>query len=132
MSVGGPSVQGRKPKMTDFLVVDLVVKRILAALTCSVLGFSKQTVSAWRAHPETQLDWDDAHLIKAAREEHTDDREFGRRFIADELDREHGIPAGENNAQRLRSLLDVSFAQTNLRHSISSHINNRRPGPHRI
>ena len=47
-------------------------------------------------------DWDDAHLINAARDIHADDPAFGYRFIADELPG-RGITAGENRVARLCS-----------------------------
>lgn len=47
-------------------------------------------------------DWDNAHLINAARAIHADDPAFGYRFIADELPG-HGITAGENRVARLCS-----------------------------
>ena len=60
---------------------------IPVAVTCRVLGFSKQAFYKWRADPVSQRDWDDAHLINAALDIHHDDPEFGYRFIADELRR---------------------------------------------
>ncbi len=38
--------------------------------------------------PVTDRDWNDAHLINAARDIHHDDPEFGYRFIADELEQQ--------------------------------------------
>lgn len=57
------------------------------AVTCRVLGFSKQAFYKWSAAPVTDRDWADAHLINAAIDVHHDDPEFGYRFIADELNR---------------------------------------------
>ncbi len=54
-------------------------------VTCRVLGFSKQAFYQWRQDPVTQRDWDDAVLINAALDVHTEDPEFGYRLIADEL-----------------------------------------------
>jgi putative transposase len=71
-------------------------------VTCRVLGFSKQAFYAWKADPVSQRDWDDAHLINAARDIHHDDPTFGHRFIADELPG-HGISAGVNRVWRLCS-----------------------------
>lgn len=82
------------------LVDDLAADGIPVAVTCRVLGFSKQAYYKWRQNPVPQRDWDDAHLIDAARDIHADDPDFGYRFIADELP-EHGITAGENRVQRL-------------------------------
>ena len=82
------------------LVGDLAADGIPVAATCRVLGFSKQAYYAWRAHPVSDRDWSDAHLVNAVRDIHDDDPAFGYRFIADELP-EKGIMAGENRVQRL-------------------------------
>ncbi|AFC42297.1 integrase catalytic subunit [Mycobacterium intracellulare ATCC 13950] len=71
-------------------------------MTCRVLGFSTQAFYKWRKAPLSQRDWDDAHLINAARDIHADDPAFGYRFIADELPG-RGITAGENRVARLCS-----------------------------
>ncbi len=88
--------------MTYPLVLDLAADGIPVAVTCRVLGFSKQAFYKWRKTPVTQRDFDDAHLINAARDLHGDDPEFGYRFIADELPSK-GITAGENRVARLCS-----------------------------
>ena len=82
------------------LVLELAAGGIAVALTCRVLGFSKQAYFKWRANPVSQRDWDDAHLLHAAREVHHDDPEFGYRFIRDEL-AECGVHAGRNRVNRL-------------------------------
>src|SRR6202046_983587 len=84
------------------LVLDLATDAIPVAVTCRVLGFSKQAFYAWRKNPVSQRDWDDAHLINAAIDVHHDDPAFGYRFIADELPA-RGITAGENRVPRLCS-----------------------------
>jgi putative transposase len=84
------------------LVLDLAAEKIPVAVTCRVLGFSKQAFYKWRAAPVTQRDWDDAHLVNAAIDIHHDDPEFGYRFIADELPA-RGILAGRNRVSRLCS-----------------------------
>jgi putative transposase len=84
------------------LVEDLAVDGIPVAVTCRVLGFSKQAFYAWRKNPVSQRDWDDAHLINAALHIHHDDPGFGYRFIADELPA-RGIVAGANRVARLCS-----------------------------
>ena len=84
------------------LVLDLAADGIPVAVTCRVLGFSKQAFYAWRADPVSQRDWDEAHLINAALDIHADDPAFGYRFIADELPA-RGITAGENKVARLCS-----------------------------
>jgi hypothetical protein len=86
--------------MTYPLVTDLAADGVPVAVTCRVLGFSKQGYYRWKASPVTERDWTDAHLINAALDIHVDDPAFGYRFIADELP-ERGITAGENRVQRL-------------------------------
>ena len=84
------------------LVLDLAVDGIPVAVTCRVLGFSKQAFYAGGTNPVSHRDWDDAHLINAALDIHRDDPAFGYRFIADELPA-HGITAGANRVARLCS-----------------------------
>jgi putative transposase len=84
------------------LVLDLAADSIPVAVTCRVLGFSKQAFYAWRRNPVSQQDWDDAHLINAAVDIHAVDPAFGYRFIADEL-AAAGISAGQNRVARLCS-----------------------------
>ena len=76
--------------------------RVPIAVTCRVLGFSKQAFYQWQANPVTDRQWSDAHLINAAYDVHGDDPAFGYRFICDELNAA-GITAGENRVQRLCS-----------------------------
>ena len=78
-------------------------RRIPVAVTCRVLGFSKQAFFAWRADPVSQRDWDNAHLINAALAIHGDEPAFGYRFIADEIEAEAGISASERRVWRLCS-----------------------------
>ncbi|MEO5316931.1 IS3 family transposase [Pseudarthrobacter sp. AG30] len=110
------------PKMMYPLVTDLAADGVPVAVTCRVLGFSKQGYYRWRASPVTERDWVDAHLVNAALDIHTDDPAFGYRFIADELP-EKGIVAGENRVQRLcrdHGIWSVFSKKRGL---------NRRPGP---
>jgi putative transposase len=83
------------------LVRDLAADGIPVAVTCRVLGFSKQAFYAWRQDPVSQRDWDEAHLINVALDIHADDPGFGYRFIADELPARG--TAGENKVARLCS-----------------------------
>jgi len=71
--------------MTYPLVGDLAADGIPVAVTCRVLGFSKQAYYKWKANPVTPADLERAYLINAAWDVHRDDPEFGYRFIADEL-----------------------------------------------
>ena len=86
------------------LVLELAAdRRIPVAVTCRVLGFSKQAYFAWRRDPVSQRDWDNAHLINAAFDIHSDEPGFGYRFIADEIEAESGITASERRVWRLCS-----------------------------
>jgi hypothetical protein len=84
------------------LVEDLAADGIPVAVTCRVLGFSKQAFYAWKSNPVSRRDVDDAHLINAGLDIHHDDPGFGYRFIADELPA-RGIVAGLNRVARLCS-----------------------------
>jgi transposase InsO family protein len=84
------------------LVRELAAEIIPVAVTCRVLGFTKQAFDKWAANPVSQRDWDDAHLINAAYDIHADDPAFGYRFIAGEL-HERGLKVGENRVARLCS-----------------------------
>ncbi|WP_242089928.1 IS3 family transposase [Curtobacterium sp. DN_7.5] len=77
--------QGAPPKMMYPLVRELAADRIPVAVTCRVLGFSKQAYYAWRRDPVSRRDWENAHLTNAAVDAHRDDPTFGYRFIADDL-----------------------------------------------
>jgi hypothetical protein len=59
--------------MTYPLVRELAAEKIPVAVTCRVLGCSKQAYYKWLAHPISQRDWDDAHLINAAYDIHHED-----------------------------------------------------------
>jgi transposase InsO family protein len=104
------------------LVLDLAADRIPVAVTCRVLGFSKQAFYQWKARPVSQRDWDDAHLINAAIDIHHDDPEFGYRFITDELTAQ-GFTASRNRVNRLctQQRLWSVHSRKRGRH--------RRPGP---
>jgi len=104
------------------LVRELAAKKIPVAVTCRVLGFSKQAFYKWQAAPVSQRDWDDAHLINAAIDIHHDDPEFGYRYIADEL-ADQGITASRNRVNRL-----CTSARLWSVHSRKRGLN-RKPGP---
>jgi transposase InsO family protein len=82
------------------LVRDLTAEGFPVRLTCGMLGFSAQAFYKWQARPVSDRDWADAHTINAIVDVHTDDPEFGYRFIADELDRA-GQPTNERRVWRL-------------------------------
>ncbi len=104
------------------LVQELAAEHIPVAVTCRVLGFSKQAFYKWQAAPVSQRDWDDAHLINAAVDIHHDDPEFGYRFIADEL-AAGGIVASRNRVNRLCTQQRLWSAHSRKR-GLS-----RKPGP---
>ncbi|MBB4912780.1 hypothetical protein H4W32_001594 [Actinophytocola algeriensis] len=80
--------------------------RVPVAVTCRVLGISRQAYYQWVRDPVSQRDWDDAHLINAALEVHADDPADGYRFIADELAR-RGFAASENRVWRICSMQQI-------------------------
>ena len=84
------------------LVLDLAADGIPVTVTCRVLGFSTQAFNKWRRNPVSQRDWDNAHLVNAAMDIHTDDPAFGYRFVADELE-DAGFVASERRVWRLCS-----------------------------
>jgi putative transposase len=104
------------------LVLDLAADGIPVAVTCRVLGFSKQAFYRWKTDPITDRDWDDAHLINAAIDIHHDDPEFGYRFITDEL-ADAGVVAGRNRVNRLCSQQRLWSVHSRKRGP------SRRPGP---
>jgi putative transposase len=83
------------------LVHDLAADGVPVTVTCRVLGFTPQAYYKWCSSPVSAREWDDAHLVDAAREIHADDPVFGYRFITDELASERGIAASENRVHRL-------------------------------
>jgi putative transposase len=104
------------------LVTDLADEGIPVALTCRVLGFSKQGYFKWRAKPICDRDLSDAYLINDAIDAHGDDPGFGYRFISDELEA-LGHEASENRVQRLCSLQRIWSVHSKKRGT------GRKPGP---
>ncbi|MFI5593981.1 IS3 family transposase [Amycolatopsis sp. NPDC051758] len=102
--------QGNLPKIAFPLVRELAAAgapvRVPVAVTCRVLGFSRQAYYQWCSSPVSQRDFDDAHLINAALEIHADDPADGYRFIADELARQ-GFTASENRVWRICSMQQI-------------------------
>ncbi|OLZ43463.1 transposase, partial [Amycolatopsis coloradensis] len=80
--------------------------RVPAAVTCRVLGISRQAYYQWLSAPVSQRDWDDAHLINAALDIHADDPADGYRFVADEL-AQRGFAASENRVWRICSMQQI-------------------------
>jgi putative transposase len=95
--------------------------KIPVAVTCRVLGFSKQAFYKWRANPVCDRDYDDAHLINAV-DVHHDDPEFGYPFITDELEGQDWT-ASRNRVNRLCTLQKLWSVHARTRGRY------RRPGP---
>lgn len=104
------------------LAVEGATIRVPVIVSCRVLGVSRQAYYAWRADPVSQRDWDDAHLINAARDVHADDPEFGYRLISDELV-EQGFTASENRVWRVCSMTGIFSVLSPKRRG------GKRPGP---
>jgi transposase InsO family protein len=104
------------------LVTDLADEGIPVAVTCRVLGFSRQGYFKWRAKPICDRDLSDAYLINDAVDAHSDDPGFGYRFISDELET-LGHVASENRVQRLCSMQRIWSVHSKKRGL------NRKPGP---
>jgi putative transposase len=104
------------------LVRDLAAAGIPVAVTCRVLGFSRQAFYAWQADPVCDRDLVDAYAINAAFDVHADDPGLGYRFIADEL-ADAGHQVSERRVWRLCSAAGIVSAHARKRGK------NRRPGP---
>ncbi|MET3811056.1 transposase InsO family protein [Arthrobacter sp. UYEF3] len=77
--------------------------RVPVAVTCRVLGFSRQAFYQWCANPVSDRDWEEANLVNAALDVHAGDPAFGYRLIHDELVHELGLVASETRVGRLCS-----------------------------
>ena len=100
--------------MTYPLVLDLAADGVPVAVTCRVLGFSRQAFYVWQTRPISARELDDAYLTDAALEVHGDDPEFGYRFVADEL-KAAGHTAGERRVWRLCSQARIFSAHSRQR-----------------
>ena len=86
------------------LVTDLADEGIPVAVTCRVLGFSRQGYFKWRAKPVCDRDLSDAYLTNAALDDHHDDPTFGYRLPSPTSWGDAGFVASENRVQRLCSM----------------------------
>lgn len=96
--------------------------RVPVAVSCRVLGFSRQAYYAWLTDPISRRDLENAYLTDAALDIHHDDPEFGYRFIADELNAA-GHVVSERRVWRLCSAANVFSIHARRRGK------GRRPGP---
>lgn len=108
--------------MTYPLVLDLAADGIPVAVTCGLLGFSRQAFYSWRAHPVGERDLVDAYATNAAFEVHRDDPGFGYRFIADEL-AEAGHEMSERRVWKVCSQAGIVSAHARKRGR------SKKPGP---
>lgn len=104
------------------LAVTTVSLRVPVAVTCRVLGFSKQGYYKWLARPVSDRDWEEAHLINAAFDAHADDPTFGYRLISDELAAQ-GFTASERRVWRVCSQQQLWSVHAKKKGK------NRKPGP---
>lgn len=109
------------PLVRELAAADAPV-RVPVAVTCRVLGFSRQAYYRWQQRPVTRRDWDDAHLTNAAMAVHAQEPELGYRLIADQL-RAAGHQASDNRVGRL--CCQQSIRATHSRPRGTS----RKPGP---
>ncbi len=100
--------------MTYPLVLDLAADGIPVAVTCGLLGFTRQAFYQWKANPVSQRELADAYATHAAHEVHADDPGFGYRFIADEL-AEAGHAVSERRVWRLCSQAGIVSAHSRKR-----------------
>ena len=59
--------------------------RVPVAVTCRVLKIARQPYYRWLAEPVSDRAWAEARLVNALIDAHTNDPEFGHRFLADEV-----------------------------------------------
>jgi putative transposase len=71
------------------LVRELAVDGIPVTVSCRVLGVARAPFYRWLQNPFTDAQLDEAWLTNAIFDAHRDDPEFGYRFLADEVRREH-------------------------------------------
>jgi len=78
--------------------------RVPVTATCRVLKIARQPYYRWLASPVTDTEYEQAYRANALFDAHTDDPEFGYRFLADEAS-EAGEPMAERTAWRICSEL---------------------------
>ena len=96
------------------LVLDLAADGIPVAVTCRVLGFSKQAFYAWRQNPVPQRDWDEAQLINAALDIHADDPVLPGSATAEPAVDHSGAAA---DVQHRLAWLQLGFVRQGLHHA---------------
>jgi len=78
--------------------------RVPVAVTCRVLKIARQPYYRWLAQPVSDAELEEAYRANALFDAHTDDPEFGYRFLVDEA-RDAGEPMAERTAWRICSAM---------------------------
>ena len=76
--------------------------RVPVTVTCRVLKIARQPYYRWLADPITAGELEEAYRANALFDAHTDDPEFGYRFLGDEA-RDAGVPMADRTAWRIYS-----------------------------
>lgn len=76
--------------------------RVPVAVTCRVLGLARQPYYRWLEEPVTDAELEGAYRANALFDAHTDDPEFGYRFLVDEA-RDVGVRMADRTAWRICS-----------------------------
>ncbi len=76
--------------------------RVPVTVTCRVLKLARQPYYRWLVAPVTDADLEEAYRANALFDAHTDDPEFGYRFLVDEA-RDGGVAMAERTAWRICS-----------------------------
>jgi putative transposase len=99
--------------------------RVPVVVAPAVLNLSTQGYYKWRKSQGMQRDWDDAHLIAAARIVHAEEPGYGYRLISDELN-DAGYHVSENRVARLCCVQGIFASHAKKRGKKS----NPGPAPH--
>ncbi|MGW0161870.1 IS3 family transposase [Mycobacterium sp. NPDC003323] len=94
--------QANLPKRIYPLVNDLATDGIPVAVTCRVLKLARQPYYRWLAAPVTDAERVEAYRANALFDAHSDDPEFGYRYLVEEA-RDAGEPMAERTAWRICS-----------------------------
>ena len=87
--------------------------RVPVAVTCRVLGFSKQGYYKWVRQPVADRVWEEAHLINELHDLHAEEPEFGYRGLSDELE-DLGHVLSERRVWRLCNVAGITSVITPL------------------
>lgn len=83
------------------LVQELADDGFDVAVTCRVLGFTKQGFYAWKKRGVSNRDWENANLVQLIRQIHVEDPELGAERVWEELTLDRGVQVGLNRVERL-------------------------------